>query len=412
MLSVSIHADTIDVFTQFPTLRWQIENNIEQSMNKNLIISRLRDFFKSNAAEFFKGMQTILAEDFYRKYININTDNFSIDGKYKKWRNVGEVFFVENSTNRPVIPAYDITEFRYFFDRECNLFVMFKAKAKPLLPDKGNQSYIIWVITGSWAQIRLQFINKPAALHGFKVYDNRMPLLGDMGYGKWYGMEYEYKTLEIAEAKIPLGTIFNFLNIQLPDVLTITPEARYQAPAREYFNPLKPLQIKTNYKNPALKLLMQQLSNGVNLKAGENPLFTNHYSYIISQWSNLVVDLLGNNTNEEANIGQWYHLKSPNQRWRIVPFESDGYCLIFSGLTGKCLDVLERNGKLFVVQKNFNNADTQKWKIVDRGNGLVSFVSKKYNRAIDIENSSKQRWTFLVLTEISAAGSQLWKIQN
>lgn len=409
MLALACIVYAGDVFVLFPTLAWQIDNNMEKGMDKPLIFSRLREYGNLDDPAFITGMQQILAEETYQKYRDIDTRDFPIDGTYEKWKGAGEKMEVHSKAG-PVIPQYDITEFRYFMDRDHNLFVMFKAKAKPLTLAQGNQSYIIWVTAGSWPYIRMQFKNAPND-SAYKVYDGRMPVDGSMGYGKWYNSDFESITGEIAEAKIPLGELFALIGIPMPDTIWIQPEARYQAPGKEYFNGLEKIQLKTNYRNPALRLLMLQLSGGVMLRADENPLFNESFSCIMSRWSGLAVDLLGNNMNEDATIGQWPLNRASNQQWKIVPIDRSGNTVIISRLTGKCIDVLADGGRYFVVQKNFTNSNTQKWRLVDCGNGGIRILSKKYNMALDIENGSKERWVKLVLTAPGDAESQQWIIQ-
>lgn len=403
-----VYAGTGDVFMRFPTLKWQIDNNMEKGMDKTRILARMQEYGDLGDPAFIRGMQHILNEETYRKHMNSNPGDFPIDGTYAKWKGAGDKIEVR-SKNAPVIPQYDITEFRYFMDSDRNLYVMYKSKAKPLTPSQGNQSYIIWVTTSSWPYIRLQFKNAPNDT-AYKVYDGRMPVDGAMGYGKWYSSEFESKTGEIAEAKIPLGEIFTLIGISMPDTIWIQPEARYQAPDKEFFNGLEKVTLKTNCKNPALRMLMHQLSGGVTLKADENPLFNESYSFILSKWSGLTVDLLGNNMNEDAPIGQWPLNRASNQKWKIVPIDREGNNIIISKLTGKCLDVIEDGGRHLVVQKNFNNSNSQKWRLDYTGSGSVRILSKKYNMAMDIENDSKERWMKLILTAPGNAESQLWII--
>jgi len=114
--------------------------------------------------------------------------------------------------------------------------------------------------------------------------------------------------------------------------------------------------------------------------------------------------------NEDAPIGQWPLNRASNQKWKIVPIDREGNNIIISKLTGKCLDVIEDGGRHLVVQKNFNNSNSQKWRLDYTGSGSVRILSKKYNMAMDIENGSKERWMKLILTAPGNAESQLWII--
>ncbi|MCU0847739.1 MAG: RICIN domain-containing protein [Spirochaetes bacterium] len=407
----SVDAQTRDIFSRFPTLQWQIDNNHRKGMNKNLIVSGLKEYGKSVDPAVIMGLRRIISDETYAKYMNFNAERFPMDGTYDKWRNIGIVIPMQKKKDAPVAPQYDITEFKYFMDGDRNLYVMFKTRARPFKYDKGSQSFLVWVNTGSWAQIRIQFKNcqNEAA---FKVYDFRMPWIEGMQYGKWYPIEFRYGTGEIAEAMIPLGRIFDIQGISLPDLVTIMPEARYQAPAREYFNPMSWTNISTGYGNHGLALLMHQLSNGAAVKAADNPMINGKYARIISPVSGHAFDLFGGSKDENAPVGQWINGKTEWQKWMILPFDSEGNHLIISEHSAKCLDVSEADGTMYIVQKSFSGSDSQKWKLVPMNDGSCRIVSKKFNMAIGVEKDKILFWgARLVLGEINSDRSQEWRVR-
>ncbi len=400
-----------DVFSLYPTLNWQIDNNIKKGMNRTLIVTGLKEYGTSGDPAVMKGLKRIISEEVYAKFKDFRADRFPIDGTYNKWRTIGLNIPMQKKKETPVVPQYDITEFKYYMDGNRNLYVMFKTRARPFLREQGSQSFLIWVNTGAWAQIRIQFINCQNE-GAFKIYDFRMPWIEGMQYGNWHPIEFQYRTDEIAEAMIPLGRIFDILGINLPDVISIMPEARYQSPGGEYFNPLSWTNIRTNYGNDSLALLMHQFSNGAAVKAADNPLIIQKYSSIISPVSKHAFDLFGGNMNENAPVGQWLQGKTEWQKWMILPFDAEGNHLIISEHSSKCLDVDEADGIKYIVQKSCTGSDSQKWKLVPMNDGSCRIVSKKFNMAIVAEKDKTYYWgARLVLGEINSDKSQEWQVR-
>jgi hypothetical protein len=110
---------------------------------------------------------------------------------------------------------------------------------------------------------------------------------------------------------------------------------------------------------------------------------------IISKWSDLAMDLFSGKMDDDAAIGQWPSHNGNNQKWKIIPSSDEGYKVIVSAHSNKCLDVLVSEGTYYVVQKTINHSDSQKWKLIQGDNGSYIIVSKEYNMAIDIENKDK-----------------------
>lgn len=88
---------------------------------------------------------------------------------------------------------------------------------------------------------------------------------------------------------------------------------------------------------------------------------------------------------DQQTLQQWSPSGARNQQWEIED-AGGGFVYIRSGENGKALEVASNrptDGTAVFVRNNRSNADTQRWRIVDQGNGEYLLVSRT-GRVLDL----------------------------
>lgn len=113
--------------------------------------------------------------------------------------------------------------------------------------------------------------------------------------------------------------------------------------------------------------------------------------YIIYTYgnNNMVLDIWGNSTDNEANLEIYENNGGKNQQFDIKSL-NDGSYEIVAVCSGKALDVYAGSKKLGtnVQQYQRNMGNNQKWIIKDVGNGYYSIISKCNQYSLDVEGEN------------------------
>ena len=116
-------------------------------------------------------------------------------------------------------------------------------------------------------------------------------------------------------------------------------------------------------------------------RTASNQLLEDGTYYISSAInSNIVFDVDDNSWKENANIAVWTKNNQNNQRFNIT-YLGDGYYKMEVVSSGK---YLSKDDKDNVVQKEYDNLDSQKWYLKDAGNGYFYILSKSNSLYLDI----------------------------
>lgn len=111
---------------------------------------------------------------------------------------------------------------------------------------------------------------------------------------------------------------------------------------------------------------------------------------IVSRNSGKVLDVVGNSTDDGANVQQWQYNGTGNQKWEIVN-AGDGFVKIISHSSEKvlCVENASHINAANVYQYSDNNTDAQLWKILNVEGGYWKIVNKNSDKVLDVVAFSK-----------------------
>ncbi len=113
---------------------------------------------------------------------------------------------------------------------------------------------------------------------------------------------------------------------------------------------------------------------------------------------------------DKETLQQWTGSNARNQQWDIED-AGGGYVYIRSGEHGKALEVASNrptDGTPVFVRNNRSNSDTQKWRIVDVGNGEFMLVSRT-GRALDLAEFNQNDGAKLYVWKETRATNQRFR---
>ena len=133
---------------------------------------------------------------------------------------------------------------------------------------------------------------------------------------------------------------------------------------------------------------------------------------IVSRHSGLCLDIAGGNTEDGANVIQWFANGLSCQTWEVTPL-TDGTYVITSIMNDKSLDVAgwatENGGNIQVW--TYLGQDNQKWWLNDAGDGYCSIISKYTNKAVDVSEWSTQGAANIHQWDYFEQANQQWKFE-
>lgn len=113
---------------------------------------------------------------------------------------------------------------------------------------------------------------------------------------------------------------------------------------------------------------------------------------------------------DQETLQQWSASNARNQQWEIED-AGGGYVYIRSGENGKALEVASNrptDGTAVFVRNNRTNTDTQKWRIVDAGNGEFMIVSRT-GRVLDLADFNQNDGAKLYVWKETRATNQRFR---
>ncbi len=113
---------------------------------------------------------------------------------------------------------------------------------------------------------------------------------------------------------------------------------------------------------------------------------------------------------DKETLQQWGGSNARNQQWDIED-AGGGYIYIRSGENGKALEVASNrptDGTAVFVRNNRSNTDTQKWRIVDQGNGEFMLMSRT-GRALDLAEFNQNDGAKLYVWKETRATNQRFR---
>lgn len=238
-----------DIFTMFSTLNSQISENLENISDRDSITAKLKSYIDINNPEMLKGLKMILAEDIYKKYTQLNSRPFVMDGNPSEWINVPDL--IRDIEGDTPYPNADLVEFRCYLDSDYNLHTLYKTKAKPKrISGEESLGLTIFNANNPNREIELRFAEIGHKSH-FYIFNQ--------GNKRWHRIEVPYSFNSVFEAKIPLSQIFRIAGIEKTNTIYVKPFIRH--PKRR--DAAAFLQVMQKQKNYALILLLQLLKNNL-----------------------------------------------------------------------------------------------------------------------------------------------------
>jgi uncharacterized protein (TIGR03437 family) len=132
---------------------------------------------------------------------------------------------------------------------------------------------------------------------------------------------------------------------------------------------------------------------------------------IINKLSGKALDVVGASTANGGLLEQFDFLDGSNQKWQLVPVDSQYYQILSVG-TGKVLDdtgFSTVNGTP-IQQWDYTGGDNQKWKLVPVDGGYFAIQNKLSGKVLDVTNYSLINGTLLQQWDYVGGDNQQWLI--
>ncbi|MBI3421469.1 MAG: RICIN domain-containing protein [Acidobacteria bacterium] len=113
---------------------------------------------------------------------------------------------------------------------------------------------------------------------------------------------------------------------------------------------------------------------------------------------------------DQETLQQWSPSGARNQQWEIED-AGGGYVYLRSGENGKALEVANSrptDGTAVFVRNNRSNTDTQKWRIVEQGNGEYAILSRT-GRVLDLAEFNQNDGAKLYVWKETRAANQRFR---
>ncbi|MFI1966368.1 RICIN domain-containing protein [Streptomyces pathocidini] len=113
----------------------------------------------------------------------------------------------------------------------------------------------------------------------------------------------------------------------------------------------------------------------------------------------------------EASLVQWEHNSANHQKWRLWDPDGDGYFLIQSASTERCMTAGSQTSQVVVQSGCFKNNAGNLWKFSPAGDGYYQLINKASGKAIDVSGGSQANGSDLITHSPSAGGkNQRWRV--
>jgi hypothetical protein len=132
---------------------------------------------------------------------------------------------------------------------------------------------------------------------------------------------------------------------------------------------------------------------------------------ITSRWNHLAIDVPEGSSDEGLPIIQWRLHGRDAQKWRIEVVDAGrGWYWVVNAFTDKALDIenASKEDRAILIQSMRSNAKSQHWRLDKQNDGSYKIISRWSGKAIDIPFGSKEEGTRLELAEDNNQGNQRW----
>lgn len=151
---------------------------------------------------------------------------------------------------------------------------------------------------------------------------------------------------------------------------------------------------------------------GGRIASTESPLPAgNGKFYIVSRRSGKMLDVLGFQTAENADVAQWGGTGGPNQQWTLSQV-SGGYYTITGVHSGKALQVRQAsvaNGTDATIG-TYASANHQQWQFVSTSNGYYRIVNRNSGKVLGVKDGSINDEADVVQSDNAGSDSQEWAL--
>ncbi|GAA0435271.1 RICIN domain-containing protein [Streptomyces luteireticuli] len=141
--------------------------------------------------------------------------------------------------------------------------------------------------------------------------------------------------------------------------------------------------------------------------------------------SGMALDVLGKESENGANVGQWDRHGGPNQQWTVTAVRRDyssrnavwnvtGEYEIVSKASGKALEVADASldDTANVQQGDRNDGTNQRWWITPLGNDVYALGCVRSGRMLDVEGGSKEKRANVQQYTWNDTDAQKWRFQR
>ena len=139
-----------------------------------------------------------------------------------------------------------------------------------------------------------------------------------------------------------------------------------------------------------------------------NTINSGVYNIVISNATNMALDITDGSKENGAQIQLWDYLGAQQQKFNLEYVEDGEYYKIISNYTGKALTINENK----LIQQDYENLNTQKWIIKDKGNNKYTIVSLENNLAIQLTNGTTWNGTKLEVGVENGTSSQQFSFNS
>ncbi|WP_374282761.1 RICIN domain-containing protein [Streptomyces sp. UNOB3_S3] len=149
-------------------------------------------------------------------------------------------------------------------------------------------------------------------------------------------------------------------------------------------------------------------------------------TYILTNiGSDKVLDVLGKESENGANVGQYTRHGGPNQQWTFTPVRRDyapgnpaynvtGEYRIASKASGKALEVAGQalQDTANIQQWESNDGSHQRWWVTPIGNGIFVISNVRSGKAMDVTGASKGNSANVQQYTFNDTVAQKWRMER